>query len=112
MPSLHRHTLVVAVLAVAFGTAAAANAVAPEGGLPTGDDGPRNLRAEAATGDTEAMRSVVQEIVTCLRAQGFHPGDAEIRGPNVVIAGWNPDMDSVAGRADQECAFPPGTQAP
>ena len=40
------------------------------------DDGPRNLAAERATGDTAAMLAVVQATVDCLRARGLHGGAA------------------------------------
>jgi hypothetical protein len=70
------------------------------------DDGPRNAAAEAATGDTDAMLAIVQDIVDCLRAEGLRPGDARVDGHNVVIADWNPALDSAAGRATRECSFP------
>jgi len=73
-----------------------------------GDGGPRNLDAEAATGDIDAMRAVVQDIVDCLRAKGFHPGDPEVHGDSVLIADWIHGWDSAAGRATHECAFPTG----
>ena len=69
---------------------------------------PRNREAEAATGDVDAMRAVVQEIVDCLRAKGFHPGDPEVHGDSVLIGDWDPGWDSVAGRATHDCAFPAG----
>jgi hypothetical protein len=93
-------TVVVAaavVLAVALGAGAAAQVT---------DDGPRNPAAEAATGDTQAMLAVVQDVVDCLRVKGFHPGDPQVQGENVVIAEWDPAWESPAGRADRECAFP------
>jgi hypothetical protein len=70
------------------------------------DDGPRNPAGEAATGDTRAMLAVVQDVVDCLRAKGFHPGDPQPDGRNVVIADWDPAPGSAAWRADEECAFP------
>lgn len=70
------------------------------------DDGPRNPAAEAATGDTQAMLAIVQAAVDCLRAKGFHPGDPQVQGQNVVIAGWAPAWDSPAGRATDACSFP------
>jgi hypothetical protein len=70
------------------------------------DDGPRSPAGEAATGDTQAMLAVVEDVVDCLRAKGFHPGDPQVQGANVVIADWDPAWDSPAGRADEECSFP------
>ena len=97
MPLPYRRTLAALVVAAL-----------PLGGAFASDGGPRNPAAEAASGDTEAMRAVVQDIVNCLRAKGFHPGDPQVQGSNVVIADWNPAWDSPAGRADRECAFPDG----
>jgi hypothetical protein len=90
-------TAAVAVLAAA---GAAAGAATPS------VDGPRNLRAEAASGDTQAMLAVVSEWVGCLRAKGYDPGDAEVRGTNVVITDWNPGWNTPAWHAEHECAFP------
>jgi hypothetical protein len=98
-------TILVAVAAIAVAVAFGAG-VTRAASAKVADDGPRNVAGESATGDTEAMRDIVQDVVDCLRAKGFHPGDPEVRGSNVVIAGWNPDLDSAAGRADHECAFP------
>jgi hypothetical protein len=78
----------------------------PAGLVDTGDGQPRNRAAEAATGDIGAMRAVVQDIVDCLRAKGYHPGDPEVRGDSVLIGDWNPGWDSAAGRATHECTFP------
>jgi hypothetical protein len=89
-------TAAVAVLATA-GAVAGAAATSVE---------PRNLRAEAASGDTRAMLAVVSEWVSCLRAKGYDPGDAEVRGTNVVITDWNPGWNTPAMRAEHECAFP------
>jgi hypothetical protein len=102
-------SLVLILIAVALAPFAAAAAGADSAGFETprvGDGAPRNLEAEAATGDIDAMRAVVQDIVDCLRAKGFHPGDPEVRGSSVLIADWNPGWDSTAGRATEECAFP------
>jgi hypothetical protein len=73
------------------------------------DDGPRNPAAEAATGDTDAMVAVVQQGLDCLREKGFHPGDPQVSGHNVVTPDWNPAPDSPAGRVTRECFFP-GTE--
>jgi hypothetical protein len=101
MPLSHRRTaLVLVALALALVAAGVAVAGAQD------DGGPRNPAAEAATGDPPAMLAVVQATVDCLRARGFHPGDPQIEGPNVVIADWNPGWDSPAGRATEECSFP------
>ena len=79
----------------------------PQGVVDTGDGAPRNRAAEAATGDIDAMRAVVQDIVDCLRAKGYHPGDPEVvHGDSVLIGDWSPGWDSAAGRATHECAFP------
>jgi hypothetical protein len=79
---------------------------APAASAQDQDVGPRNPAGEAATGDTEAMLAVVQEVVDCLRSKGLDPGDPEVQGKNVVIADWNPVWDSPDGRADRECFFP------
>jgi hypothetical protein len=106
--------LVLILMAVALAPSAAATAGADAAGFeppPThdfADVGPRNREAEAATGDIDAMRAVVQDIVDCLRAKGFHPGDPAVRGRSVLIADWSHGWDSVAGRATHECAFPTG----
>lgn len=114
--SHHRAPRLVAVLAtLAVGLLAAVMTVAsargwgaaPAATVQVQDDGPRNSAGEAATGDTEAMLAVVQDIVDCLREKGFDPGDPRVEGgTNVVITGWNPAWDSPAARADRECAFP------
>jgi hypothetical protein len=96
-----RRTLGLALIVVAVALAPIAAATAGPGA-----GGPRNHAAEAATGDLDAMRAVVQDIVDCLRAKGFHPGDPEVRGDSVLIADWNPGWESVAGRATEDCAFP------
>ena len=117
MPLSHRRSprLVIVLPALAAGLLATVVPVAGAGdsGSPraptvqTQDDGPRNPAAEAATGDPEAMLAVVQDVVYCLRAKGFHPGDARVEGgTNVVIADWDPVWHSAAGRAERECAFP------
>jgi hypothetical protein len=67
---------------------------------------PRNLEAEAASGDIGRMLAVVQDAVDCLRANGYRPGDPQVQGQSVVIAGWNPPLDSAAGRATEDCSFP------
>jgi hypothetical protein len=98
--------LVLAVAAIA--SAAAVAAARDPGSQPppaVADDGPRNPAAEAATGDPDAMRAVVQGVVDCLRAKGWHPGDPQVQGANVVIADWEPAWGSAAWRADEECAF-------
>jgi hypothetical protein len=69
-------------------------------------DGPRNPAAEAATGDTDAMLAVIQQGLDCLRLKGFHPGDPQVSGHNVVTPDWNPAPDSPAGRVTHECFFP------
>jgi hypothetical protein len=102
MPGSHRRNPAV-VLALAVALVTAVTAAAP---AQVQDDGPRNPAAVAASGDTRAMLVVVQDIVDCLRAQGWHPGDARVDGPNVVISDWNPTWDSAADRATRECAFP------
>jgi hypothetical protein len=100
LPS-NRWTLRLALILIAVALAPIAAAAAAD------DGGPRNRAAEAATGDIDAMRAVVQDIVDCLRAQGFHPGDPQVvHGDSVLIADWNPGWDSVADRATRECAFP------
>ena len=91
--------LILILIAVAVAAAGAETPLAADGG-------PRNREAEAATGDIDAMRAVVQDIVDCLRAKGFHPGDPEVHGRSVLIADWSPGWDSVAGRATEECSFP------
>jgi hypothetical protein len=101
MPLPHRRT---ALALVALAPVLAGIGVAVAGAQD--DAGPRNPAAEAASGNPPAMRAVVQDAVDCLRARGFHPGDAQIQGSNVVIADWNPPMDSAAGRATEECSFP------
>lgn len=106
--------LVVVLAALAMGLLAAVVTVAgardsgpPPATVRTQDDQPRNPAAEAATGDTDAMLAVVQEIVDCLRDKGYDPGDPRVvRGTNVVMTGWNPAWDSAAARAEQECALP------
>jgi hypothetical protein len=99
---LRKHRSVRLIVAVA----AAMALVAARGNAQITDDGPRNPAGEAATGDTQAMLAVVQDVVDCLRAKGFHPGAPQVRGENVVISDWDPTWDSPAGRADEECAFP------
>ena len=101
MPLPHRRT---ALVPIALALALAAVGVAVAGAQQ--DSGPRNPAGEAASGNPPAMLAVVQDAVDCLRARGFHPGDAQIQGPNVVIADWNPPLDSPAGRATEECSFP------
>jgi hypothetical protein len=106
-----RMALILMAVALAPLAAAAAGADAPGFDRPLpqdlADGGPRNRAAEAATGDIDAMREVVQDIVDCLRAQGFHPGDPEVvHGDSVIIADWSPGWDSAADRATHECAFP------
>ena len=101
MPRSIRLRLLLVALAVALTVAAASVALAAPW-----DDGPRNPAAEAATGDTQAMLAVVQDVVDCLRAKGFHPGDPLVQGHNVVIADWDPAPGSAAWRADEACAFP------
>jgi hypothetical protein len=105
-----RLVLILMAVALALIAAAAAGADAARFETPltrhVADDGPRNLEAEAATGDIDAMRAVVQDIVDCLRANGFHPGDPEVRGESVLIGDWNPGWDSAAAHATRECAFP------
>jgi hypothetical protein len=113
----HRHAVVAvgsAALAVAAGGLAAGRA-GPDGsaraaGAPSAtavsDSGPRNLEAEAASGDIGRMLAVVQQAVDCLRADGYRPGDPRVQGQSVVIAGWNPSLDSPAGRATDACSFP------
>jgi hypothetical protein len=91
-----RRLLIVLAAAALVPVAAAAAA---------GDGGPRNPAAEAATGDRDAMRAVVQDVVDCLRERGFDPGDPEVRGGSVVIGDWNPGWDSPAGRATHDCTF-------
>jgi hypothetical protein len=85
---------------VARSEAAAAVAVAVAG------EGPRNLKAEAASGAIEQMVAVVQETVDCLRAKGYSPGDPVVRGQSVVINAWNPSFESAAGQATEACSFP------
>jgi len=116
MPLSHRRArrLVVVLAALAVGLVATVMTVThargsgspPSATVESQSDGPRNPAAEAATGDTEEMLAVVQEVVDCLRSKGFDPGDPEVQGENVVIANWDPVWDSPAGRADRECAFP------
>jgi hypothetical protein len=116
MPLSHRRAprLVVMLAAVTVGsvatvvTAASAgdSGAAPAASAQIHDNGPRNPAAEAATGDTDAMLAVEQDVVRCLRSKGFDPGDPYVQGENVVIADWNPVWDSAGGRADRECAFP------
>jgi hypothetical protein len=100
--------LVLILIALALAPIAAAAAGADEAGVqtPPTRDAARNLDAEAATGDIDAMRAVVQDIVDCLRAKGFHPGDPEAHGDSVLIGDWIHGWDSAAGRATHECAFP------
>jgi hypothetical protein len=102
--------LALILIVVALAPIAAAGADAPRFEAPLerdlGDGGPRNREAEAATGDIDAMAAVVQDIVDCLRAKGFRPGDPEVHGDSVLIGDWNPGWDSVGGRATQECTFP------
>jgi len=107
-----RLALILVALGLAPIAAAASGAATGDSGTPPAatvelvDEGPRNPEAEAATGDIDAMRAVVQEIVDCLRAKGFHTGDPEVSGDSVLIGGWNPEWDSAAGRATEECSFP------
>jgi hypothetical protein len=107
MPLSHRPAprLVVVLVTVAAGLLAT---VTTSTGAPVDrrDEGPRSPVGEAATGDREAMLAVVQDVVDCLRARGFDPGDPEVQGKNVVIADWDPVWDSPGGRADRECSFP------
>ena len=129
MPLSNRRTLALALALAAAGLAPIA-AAAPGGGrdpvpmpaspgggrdlvpmpaglVDSGDSAPRNRAAEAATGDIDAMRVVVQGIVDCLRAKGYQPGDPEVvHGDSVLIGDWNPGWDSAAGRATHECSFP------
>jgi hypothetical protein len=114
--SPHRATagavLIVALAAVAAGLASG-RAVAG-GSTPAAtpavasapDTGARNLEAEAASGDVERMLAVVRKAVDCLRANGYPAGDPQVHGRSVVIAGWNPPLDSPAGRATDACSFP------
>ena len=99
-----------AVLAPIAATAAGDGAREPvpmPAGLVDDGDEPRNRAAEAATGDIDAMRAVVQDIVDCLRAKGYEPGDpVVVHGDSVLIGDWNPGWDSAAGRATHECTFP------
>jgi hypothetical protein len=112
VPLSHRPSvlaaLVVVVLAAVVAVAGARDSGSPpRPTLQTEDDGSRNAAAEAATGDTEAMLAVAQDIVDCLRSRGFQPGEARVEGgTNVVIADWDPVWDSPAGAADRACAFP------
>ena len=80
--------LIAVALAPIAATAAGADSADFETPLPPdlSDVEPRNREAEAATGHIDAMRAVVQDIVDCLRAKGFHPGDPEVRGRSVLIA--------------------------
>jgi hypothetical protein len=103
MPLSYRRALRLVVLLVALAVGLLAT-VATGTGAPI--DGPRSPAGEAATGDREAMVAVVQDIVDCLRAKGFDPGDPEVQGKNVVVADWDPAWDSPGGRADRECSFP------
>jgi hypothetical protein len=89
--------------AVDGGSAASA---APASASPVADGGPRNLEAEAASGDVGRMIAVVRETVDCLRTNGYRPGDPQVEGQSVVIAGWNPPLDSPTGRATEACSFP------
>jgi hypothetical protein len=102
---------VLAVASAAFGSARALadGSSRPAGGPPISTNpgsAPRNLEAEAATGDIGRMLAVVQDAVDCLRANGYRPGDPQVQGQSVVIAGWNPPLDSAAGRATEDCSFP------
>jgi hypothetical protein len=116
MPLSHRRAprLVVVLAALAVGLLATTMTVAsardrsapPTASIETQDGEPRNPAAEAATGDTDAMLAVVQDMVDCLREKGFDPGDPRVVGKNVVIADWYPAWDSPAGRTDRECGFP------
>jgi hypothetical protein len=109
MPLPHRPSVLAALVVVSLATVVTV-AGARDSGSPTvqtQDEGPRNAGAEAATGDTEAMLAVVQDVVDCLRSRGFQPGEARVEGgTNVVIADWDPVWDSPAGAADWACAFP------
>ena len=96
----HNRLAIVLVAAAVAPIATAAGAT-----LEPNDREPRNLAAEAATGDVDAMRAVVQDIVDCLREKGLNPGDAEVRGASVAIGDWNPAWGSAADRATHDCAF-------
>ena len=99
--------LAVALIAIMAAVAGARDPVPSRAAtVPFQDDAPRNVEGEAATGDTQAMLAVVQDVVDCLTAKGFHPGDPQAQGGNVVIADWDPDWDSAAGHATEECSFP------
>jgi hypothetical protein len=103
--------LIVAGLAVSLGLASGRTAVGASRGAAraaaaVAGEGPRNLKAEAASGDNQQMVAVLQEAVDCLRAKGYSPGDPMVRGRSVVIDAWNPSFDSVAGQATESCSFP------